>query len=122
MRLITASHQEISPLVSTCKLIADLVPRVLGVGLTGWGTVLLQVLLQIPAFGFIECVEQKGELLHRWLCMQGPVLTDNQRSNQTGVKVPLLEYEIRKMSFSSGNIHQSNPSNFFVKHLLDRLV
>lgn len=72
---------------STCKLVADVVPGVLSVGLTGWSTVPLQVLLQVPAFSFIKGVEEEGEVLDVRLRVltspQGAGLTDHQRTNQT---------------------------------------
>lgn len=67
--------------VSTCKLIADVVPRVLSVGLTWWCTVLLQALLHVPAFSFIKGVKEECELWNVWLCevggQEGPGLTDH---------------------------------------------
>lgn len=72
-----------------------MVPGVLSVGLTGWSTVPAQVLLHVPAFSFIKSVEKEGELpgvrLHLLTCAERAWLTDHQRSNQTGIKVPLLE-------------------------------
>lgn len=72
---------------STCKLIADVVPGVLSVGLTGWGTVPRQVLLHVPAFSLIEGVEEEGELLDAGLCVlasqQRAGLTDQQWTDQT---------------------------------------
>lgn len=71
-----------------------MVPGILGAGLTGWCTVPLQVLLQVPAFSFIEGVEEQGELLDVRLCvpmgLQGARLTDYQWTDQTRVKVLLL--------------------------------
>ena len=49
----------INLILSTCKLIADVVPGVLGVDLTGRDAVPLQVLLHVPAFSFIEGVEEQ---------------------------------------------------------------
>lgn len=70
---------------STCKLIAHVVPGIFCVDLTGWSTVLPQVLLQVPAFCFIKGVEEKGELLDIWLCVptspEGALLTDHQWTN-----------------------------------------
>lgn len=70
---------------STCKLIADVVPGVVSIGLTGWSTVPLQVLLQVPAFGFIKGVEEEGELLDIWLRVltspEGAGLTNHQWTN-----------------------------------------
>lgn len=72
---------------STCKLIADVVPGVLGVGLTGWSTVPAQVLLHVPAFRFIKGVEKEGKLpdvrLHLQIRAECAWLTDHQRPNQT---------------------------------------
>lgn len=85
----------INPISFTCKLIADVIPGVLSVGLTGWSTVPPQVLLQVPAFSFIKGVEEKGELLNVSLRVltspENTRLTDHQWTNQTRMKVPLLE-------------------------------
>lgn len=74
-------------IVSTCKLIADVVPGVLSVGLTGWSTVPRQVLLHVPAFSLIEGVEEEGELLDIRLrvlsSQQCARLTDHQWTDQT---------------------------------------
>lgn len=81
--------------VPTCKLVAGVVPGVLCVDPAGWDTVLLQVLLQVPALGFIKGVEEQGKLLDFWLCVlplaAGSRLTDHQWTNQTRVKVFLLD-------------------------------
>lgn len=73
--------------VSTCKLVASVVPGVLSVGLTGWSTVLLQVLLHVPAFSLIEGVEEEGEVLDVRLrvltSQQRAGLTDHQWTDQT---------------------------------------
>lgn len=70
---------------STCKLIADVVPGVLSVDPTGWSTVSLQVLLQIPALSFIKGVEEEGELMDIWLHVltspEGAGLTNHQWAN-----------------------------------------
>lgn len=75
-----------------------MVPGVLSVGLTGRSTVALQALLQVPAFSFIKGVEEKGELLDVSLRVltspEDAGLTDHQWTNQTRMKVPLLETEI----------------------------
>ena len=55
---------------NTCKLVTDLEPGVIGVGLAGWGAVLVQVLFKIPALGLIKCVEQQGVLLNVRLQVQ----------------------------------------------------
>lgn len=74
----------INRIISTCKLIADVVPRVLSVGLAGWGTVLTQVLFHVPAFGFIKGVEEQRKLLDFWLMIpQDARLTDHQWTDQT---------------------------------------
>lgn len=77
----------INHIISTCKLIADVVPGVLGVGLTGWSTVPLEALLQVPAFSFIKGVEEEGELLDAWLRVltspEDAGLTDHQWTDQT---------------------------------------
>lgn len=101
----------ISLIISTCKLIADVVPGVLSVGLTGWSTVPLQVLLQVPAFSFIKGVEEEGELLDVWLwvrtSLEGPGLTDNQWTNQTRMKVPFLEH-VREIFIFPKHISQTD--------------
>lgn len=79
--------QDVKLIVSTCKLVAGVVPRVLSVGLAGWSTISLQVLFQVPAFSFIKSVEEEGQLLDALLCvlrfLQSPGLTDHQRTYQT---------------------------------------
>lgn len=84
-------------LILTCKFIAGVIPGILGVDLTGWGAVSLQVLLQVPAFGFIKCVEKQGKLLDVSLGvligLEGTRLTDHKWTNQTRVKVLLLGYK-----------------------------
>lgn len=80
---------------STCKLVADVVPGVFSVGITGWNTVPAQVLPQVPALSLIKGVEEEGELPDIWLhVLMSTVcarLTDNQRTNQTRMKVSLLK-------------------------------
>lgn len=82
----------------TRELIADVVPRVLSVGLTGWSTVAPKILLQVPAFIFIKCVEEEGKLLNIWLSVltsaENAWFTDYQWTNQAWIKVPLLEHSI----------------------------
>ena len=87
---MTANHNMTSTIhriISTCKLVGDVVPRVLRVHLTGRDTVAVQIVLQVPAFSFIKGVEEKGELLDVWLRVQtrleGTGFTDNQRADQT---------------------------------------
>lgn len=48
---------------STCKLVAELKPGVISPGLAGRGAVLTDVLLQVPALGLVEGVEEEGVLL-----------------------------------------------------------
>ena len=72
--------------VSTCKLVAALVPGIIRPGVAGRGAVLLQVLLLVPALGLVKGVEEQGILLEARLqseeSVQGIRLTDNQRTYQ----------------------------------------
>lgn len=65
----------------TCKSVTDVEPGVSSVGMTRGDTVLLQVFLQVPAFSFIKCVEEQGELLDITLpvqsCLKGPGFANN---------------------------------------------
>ena len=90
--------------LSTCKLIAGVVPGVLQIGPTGRSTVLPQVFPHVPAFSFIKGVEEERELLDTWLCVKLSVecagLANHQRTNQTRMKVPLLKHHVSYISFS----------------------
>lgn len=85
MIFVTTETKKIA--FSTCKLIAEVVPGVLSVGLTGGSTVPAQVLLHVPAFSFIEGMEKEGKLPDVWLrlqtCAESAWLADHQRPNQT---------------------------------------
>lgn len=78
---------EINVLIFTCKLIAGVVPGILSIDLTRWGTVSLQVLLQVPAFSFIKGVEEQRKRLDAWLRVligpEGTRLTDHKWTDQT---------------------------------------
>lgn len=73
----------INLILSTCKLIADVVPGILSVGPTGRDTVPLQILLHVPAFSFIKGVEEQGKLLDVCLLAEVARLADHQWTDQT---------------------------------------
>ena len=81
----------------TCEGVAGLEPGVLRVCVAGRGAVPLQVLLQVPALGLVEAVEEQGVLLEVRLQtqvgVQGAGPADHQGPDEAWVEVLLLQPE-----------------------------
>lgn len=94
MSSVNATTRTIVAVVCTCERVAVVVPGVLGVDLTGWSTVPLQILLQVPAFSLIKRVEEQGKFLHVQLLvltsLEDPRLANHQWADEARVEISLL--------------------------------